>query len=79
MPFYGVISFGDKDGSLRAAEGKFPFKVFYDQGQNLSMSLGIRRVPIKLFVENGIVKKAWGGATVSKEKQDEFITWLKSL
>jgi hypothetical protein len=79
VPFYGIISFGDKDGSLRAAEGKFPFRVFYDQNQSLSRQLGIKRVPIKLFVENGIIKKAWGGATINKEKQTEFVNWLKGL
>ncbi|MCI0562915.1 MAG: hypothetical protein MN733_30915 [Nitrososphaera sp.] len=79
VPFYGIISFGDKDSSLRAAEGKFPFRVFYDQGQKLSMSLGIKRVPIKLFVENGIIKRAWSGATINQEKQTEFVNWLKGL
>ena len=41
--------------------------------------LGIKRVPIKLFVENGIIRKSWGGATVQQDKQDEFLSWLKQL
>jgi peroxiredoxin len=79
IPFYGVVSFGDKDSALRDAKAEFPFKVFYDQHFKLAGQLGIRRVPIKLFVENGIIKKSWGGATSQQEKQDEFLSWFKKL
>jgi peroxiredoxin len=79
IPFYGVVSFGDKDNALRDAKGEFPFKVFYDQHFKLASQLGIKRVPIKLFVENGIIKKSWGGATVQQDKQNEFLSWLKQL
>jgi peroxiredoxin len=79
VPFYGVVSFGDKDSALRQAKDEFPFKVFYDQHFKLASQLGIKRVPIKLFVENGVIKKSWGGATVQQDKQDEFISWLKGL
>jgi peroxiredoxin len=79
IPFYGVVSFGDKDNALRGAKEEFPFKVFYDQHFKLASQLGIKRVPIKLFVENGIIRKSWGGATVQQDKQDEFLSWLKQL
>jgi peroxiredoxin len=77
--FYGVISFGDMADSLRAAKQKFPFAVFYDRGFRLKGELGIDRVPIKVFVDNGIIKKAWGGATVDEKKKAAFIQWLADV
>ena len=77
--FYGVISFGDMEDSLREAKQKFPFQVFYDRGLKLSSQLGINRVPVKLFVENGIMKKSWGGATVDEKKKADFIRWLAEV
>ena len=77
VPFYGVVSFGEKESALRQAKDEFPFKVFYDEHFKLASQLGIKRVPIKLFVENGVIRKSWGGATVQQDKQDEFLSWLK--
>lgn len=79
IPFYGVISFGEREIALRDAKAKFPFRVFYDQNFQLAAGLGIKRVPVKLFVENGVVKKSWGGATIAEDKQNEFSDWLESL
>lgn len=79
VPFYGVISFGDMDSSLREAKGKFPFKVFYDRGFHLAGQLGIKRVPIKIFVENGIIKKSWGGATIDDKAKAAFVQWLATV
>lgn len=73
--FYGVVSFGGEK-TLAEAKQKFPFEVFYDRGFKLAGQLGINRVPIKLFVENGIMKKSWGGATVDEKKKAAFIRWL---
>lgn len=77
--FYGVISFGDMETSLRVAKEKFPFEVFYDRGFQLAGQLGIKRVPIKVFVDNGVVKKSWGGATVDEKKKADFIQWLAEV
>ena len=77
--FYGVISFGDMENSLRGAKQKFPFEVFYDRGFKLAGQLGINRVPIKVFVENGIIKKSWGGATVDEKKKADFVRWLAEV
>ena len=74
--FYGVISFGDMETSLQAAKQKFPFEVFYDRGFKLAGQLGINRVPIKVFVDNGVIKKSWGGATVDEKKKADFVRWL---
>jgi hypothetical protein len=77
--FYGVISFGEMETSLREAKQKFPFQVFYDRGSRLKGQLGINRVPIKIFVENGVIKKSWGGATVDEKKKADFIRWLAEV
>jgi peroxiredoxin len=76
--FYGVISFGDKD-SLKEAKQKFPFEVYYDRGFKLAGQLGIKRVPIKVFVDNGVIKKSWGGATVDEKKKADFTRWLAEV
>jgi thiol-disulfide isomerase/thioredoxin len=77
--FYGVISYGDMESSLREAKQKFPFEVFYDRGFKLAGQLGINKVPIKIFVDNGIMKKSWGGATVDEKKKADFIQWLAEV
>jgi peroxiredoxin len=77
--FYGVISFGDMEHSLREAKQKFPFQVFYDRGFQLAGQLGIKRVPIKIFLDNGIIKKSWGGATIDEKAKADFIQWLAEV
>lgn len=77
--FYGVISFGDMESSLREAKRKFPFEVFYDQGFQLAGQLGIKKVPIKVFIDNGIIKKSWGGATVNEKAKADFVQWLAEV
>jgi peroxiredoxin len=77
MPFYGVVSFGDKDISLREGKDKFPFKLLYDEHHQLAGSLGIVKVPIKLFVEDGLIKKSWGGAMIDEQAKATFVKWLE--
>ena len=77
IPFYGVVSFGDKETSLREGKEKFPFKLLYDQNHRLAGQLGVVRVPIKVYVEDGIIKKSWGGATVNDEAKATFTKWLE--
>ena len=77
--FYGVISFGDMESSLREAKREFPFQVFYDRGFRLAGQLGIKRVPIKIFVDNGVIKKSWGGATVDDKAKADFVRWLETI
>lgn len=77
--FYGVVSYGEKEKSLPAAEAMAPFKVFYDEESKLATGLGITRVPIKVFLRDGVIKKAWGGATSEPEKQAAFLEWLDGV
>lgn len=77
--FYGVLPFAAEKDALKSAEGKFPFRVFLDQGFTLSDALTIREVPIKIFLEDGIVKKTWIGSTTFYKAEGDFKDWLTSL
>lgn len=77
--FYGVISFGDEKISLKVAEGVFPFDVYYDQGSLLARGLNINRVPLKIFLEDGIIRDVWDGSTKTEEARAEFRDWLKKV
>jgi len=78
--FFYVIPFGDKDEVLKAAQSKFAFETFFDQGSMLSKSLEVYQVPIAVFLEDGTIKKTWlEGARVDNQGQDEFKHWLSSL
>lgn len=79
IAFYGVTSFGKPKETLELSEKKFPFKTYFDADSLLGIQLKITKVPIKIYVEDGIIKKVWGGATIKEEKQSEFINWLESV
>lgn len=79
VSFTYVIPFGNKDLALELAQSKYSLDVFYDDGSNLSKSLEIYQVPIKIFLEDGIIKKTWMDATVDSQKQAEFKDWLRSI
>ncbi|MDT5059543.1 MAG: hypothetical protein QOH63_2 [Acidobacteriota bacterium] len=78
LKFLYVIPFGNKDESLKMAQAKYALAPFYDRGSNLSRSLDIYEVPIKVFLEDGVIKKVWLEATSSEQKQAEFKAWLNS-
>lgn len=77
--FFGVIPFGESKEVLKLAENKFPFKVFFDEGFLLGRALRVNKVPIKLYLEDGIIKKTWLGSTVYNHAEGEFNQWLESL
>lgn len=78
VSFFGVVSFGEPKTALaQIGEMGLPFKVYFDDGHRLSGKLGVKRVPIKIFVEDGVIKKMWGGATNSTDEEASFIEWLE--
>ena len=79
MNFYGVISFGATDTSIETADKQFPFKVYFDTQPRLAGELGLYRVPIKVFVEDGIIRKSWKGASTDESAKAEFTKWLEEL
>jgi hypothetical protein len=79
VSFIYVIPFGNKDGTLKLAQGRYASDPFFDVGSPVSKGLELYQVPIKVFLENGIIKKTWLDATVDSKQQDEFRTWLRNL
>jgi len=79
VTFFGVVPFGKTIESQQAAEEMFPFKVFYDDSNTLVQAIGINKVPVKIFLEDGIIKKGWIGAALSDRARTSFTEWLDGL
>jgi thiol-disulfide isomerase/thioredoxin len=79
LKFLYVIPFGNKDEALKMAQAKYALAPFYDRGSNLSRSLEIYEVPVKVFLEDGVIKKVWLEATSSEQKQADFKSWLDHI
>lgn len=77
--FFYVIPFGNKSGLLELAQSKYAIEPVYDNGSNMAKTLEMNQVPIKLFLEDGIIRRAWVGASDTPEKQTEFGNWLRAL
>lgn len=77
--FYGVVPYGVDKEVLREAGDKFPFKLFFDEGYRLRRALKINRVPVKIYLEDGVVKKTWIGSTPFFKAEAEFSSWLESV
>jgi hypothetical protein len=60
-------------------QNKYAFETFFDEHSMLAKSLQIYRVPLKIFVEDGTIKKVWLEATIENGGQAEFKQWLDSL
>ncbi|MEN3327692.1 MAG: Redoxin [Acidobacteriota bacterium] len=79
VTFYGVVPFGTHPQNPDAAVRMFPFTVLYDEGNAYVVSMGINRVPVKVFLEDGIIKKGWIGAAVTDQARTSFTEWLEGL
>ena len=77
--FVYVIPFGNKHENLKLAHNKYALEPFLDVGNNLSRKLELRQVPLKLFVEDGIIKRTFIDSAITPEVQDDFKRWLASL
>lgn len=79
LSYYGVVSFGATEASMNTAEKEFPFKVYFDGVPRLAGAMGLYRVPIKVFVEDGIIRKSWKGASTDETTKAEFTRWVEEL
>jgi hypothetical protein len=79
VKFLGVLSFEQDGASLQKAQSIFPFPVVRDDGMALMMGLGVTGVPIKIYLENGVVKQTWGGASMSEQARAGFTQWLTNV
>lgn len=79
IEFYGVNSFEQTEESKKRAETLYPFKVYRDGGIKLAGTLDLTRVPIKIYLEDGIIKRSWDGASADEQSKVEFTRWLAEL
>ena len=79
VPFIYIIPFGNKEEILKKAQGKYAFETYFDDGSQLARTLEISTVPLKVFLEDGVIKKTWVGATVEPQERTEFEEWLTRL
>ena len=79
VTFYGLVPFGPRPKAPSDAEKQFPFRIFFDQDSSFIATMGINRVPVKVFLEDGIIKKGWIGAAITDHDQKSFIEWLDAL
>ena len=71
LRFYGALLFWS-DRSLNGVEGKFPVRLFVDQDMLLQQALEVKALPLKIFLEDGVVKKVWAGTSVTSGARDAF-------
>jgi hypothetical protein len=64
---------------FQKSQAKFPFRLLHDGEGLLALTLKITKVPVKIYLVDGIIKKAWGGATNTEEKKSEFLDWIKNV
>ena len=79
VTFYGLVPFGTRPDASHVAAKTFPFRVFYDEANSFVMTMGINRVPVKVFLEDGIIKKGWIGAALTDKAKQSFVEWLDGL
>lgn len=77
VKFLGVLSFEQDEPALRAAQTIFPFPVVRDDRMALMRGLGVYGVPVKVYLEDGVIRQVWGGASVDGEKRAQFTEWLE--
>lgn len=79
VAFYGLVPFGTHPNSPDVAEKMFPFRIFYDEGDSFVSAMGINRVPVKVYLEDGIIKKGWIGAALTDQAKQSFVEWLDGV
>jgi hypothetical protein len=79
LRFYGAIVFGSARSVDNNIEGKFPMKLFFDQDSLLRRSLEVKAVPLKIFLEDGVVKKIWTGTAVTPEVEGAFVRDMEEI
>jgi peroxiredoxin len=78
ISFLGVLSFEQDEQALSKAQTLFPFPVVRDEGMMLMRSLDVTGVPFKIYLEDGVVRKTWGGAAMTAKERSGFTQWLEA-
>ncbi|MFV0388474.1 MAG: peroxiredoxin family protein [Pyrinomonadaceae bacterium] len=78
VKFIGILAFSTS-ANLKKANNMFPFPVFYSKNGTLFEKIGLKGVPVKLFIKNGRIIGAMEGSTTHQNKEPEFEAWLSAL
>lgn len=78
LKFYGALLFWS-DNNIHQIVDKFPLKVFLDHDSSLRKALGVKAVPIKIYLEDGVVKKVWTGGLINPKTKNTFIKDLEDI
>jgi hypothetical protein len=80
LRFYGALVFW-QDRSVSHLEGKFPanLKLFFDEDFIMVKALEVRSVPLKIYLEDGIIKKIWSGAVPDSQAEGKFLKELGEI
>jgi len=76
--FYSVLIFWS-DQSIDHFKDKFPLKLFLDQDSRLRQAFEVKAVPVKLFLEDGVIRKTWIRARFNSRNENEFVKDLETI
>src|SRR6266498_1294964 len=76
--FYGALLFWSEI-TVDHIEDKFPMKLFYDQDALLRHGLGVKSTPMKIYLEDGDVKKVWVGTPITPQAESAFIKEIDEI
>lgn len=77
--YYGVRPY-DKDSQFDELYANVvPFAVYFDMDHRLTRYLGVRGVPVAVFLKDGFIKRIWGGIAKEEQEKTEFNSWLNSF
>jgi peroxiredoxin len=79
VTYYGVRPY-DKDSKFDELYANVvPFTVYFDVDHRLTRYLGVRGVPVIVFLKDGNIKRIWGGIAKEEPEKIEFNYWLNSF
>ncbi len=78
--FYGVLVFWKGEDISKTGE-KFPIslKLFLDKDYAFVKALGVKSVPLKIYLEDGITTKIWQGASNTQKNELSFLNDLDEI
>jgi hypothetical protein len=76
--FYGALLFWS-DRTVNKIEDKLPMRLFFDQDSILRQWLEVTSVPMKLYLEDGVVKKVWTGTPIEPEVEAAFTKDMEEI
>jgi hypothetical protein len=77
--FYGALLIWS-EATVDNIEYKFPeLPLFYDEGSFLRRQLEVKSTPMKIYLDNGVVKQVWTGTPITPEAKSRFIKEFEEI